>query len=83
MTKWIKINKSKIEEVFLNENIKEARSYNWEPSAKIPEGDHSHCIICMNSIPDKSDPLDTVFFKSSGGWLCRYCYDKFIQHQEM
>ncbi len=71
--KWIMVNGAKIERSFFEENVSEARSYSWiKTHWKAAEG-HGHCMVCGLTISGKD-----ICYRSKGGWLCGYCYDKFV-----
>ena len=81
MAEWIDINGAKIEKQFLEENVAEAKTSTWKPAQWPKNLDHSHCIICTIAIPYKNESPSAAYYKSEGGWLCAYCYERFMRGQ--
>lgn len=78
MSTWVEVNGARVEKAFFDENVREAKSYNW---TKMHPGDlteHAHCIICAVAIGPRQ-PLSMRAYKSNGGHLCGYCYDHFLR----
>lgn len=79
MPQFIIVNGAKIEKQFLEENVTEAKTYQWKQALWKPsKNDHTHCIICTITIPEKPIVENTIYYESNGGWLCNYCYERFI-----
>jgi len=74
MPTFVEINGATIEKTFFDENVNEARSYNWSLQQLPPNREHAHCIVCDVTIAQGISAL-----KSRGGWLCPYCYDHFVK----
>lgn len=81
MAEWIEIHGARIEKTFLEENVAEAQTYTWQPAEWPEDLDHAHCIICTIAVPYTNESPPGVYYKSAGGWLCEYCYERFLQHQ--
>lgn len=75
-TKWIQVNGAKMEAIFFEENLKEAKSYTWTLNSLPQTTDHVHCIICTIAI-DTKDPT-IVAYDSNGGWVCKHCFDAYL-----
>jgi len=73
MTEWVIVNGARIERSFLEENVSEAREYTWQRTRWEKANDHGHCIVCNVSISGSD-----VCYRSCGGWLCPYCFDRFL-----
>jgi uncharacterized CHY-type Zn-finger protein len=73
--KRVLVNGAWIEEVFLQENIKEALGVEWEEKHTIPMQDHFHCIICNIALGSISNER---MYQSKIGMLCNFCFDSFI-----
>jgi hypothetical protein len=67
------VNGARIERSFLRENVAEARTYIWEKNRWENLGDHGHCMLCNVSLSG-----DDVCYHSESGWLCPYCFEKFV-----
>jgi hypothetical protein len=77
MSTWIEINGAKVEKEFFEENVREARGYEWAEIRSIDLVDHGHCLICGVTI-DSRLPTTVRAYKSKGGHVCAYCYDHFL-----
>ncbi len=75
MDDQVEVNGAKIDKDFFEENLKEARSVNWQKNIFLQKNNHSHCVICQKTISKK----DASVYNSSIGWLCNYCYRSFIE----
>lgn len=80
MAEWVKVNDSKIDRHFLEENIEEAGKYEWEPMPwSLALKSHAHCMICLNAIPEAAAPSkDPVYYRSIAGWVCCFCFHSFL-----
>lgn len=76
MSEWIEVNGAKIEKTFFNENVEEARSYEWTVS-DLPSSGHTHCMVCGLAMPT-SGGLQQTAYRSLGGWVDGYCYEHFV-----
>jgi len=67
------VNGARIERSFFEENVSEARGYTWQRARREKPKDHGHCMICNVALAggDRS-------YRSEGGWLCSYCFDRFV-----
>ena len=78
MSEWIEINGARIEKGFFDDNVREAKSYDWKKIDSLKLTEHVHCLVCGVAIgggtlsPEKA-------YKSSGSWLCSYCYEHFVK----
>lgn len=69
------VNGSELEKEFFEENVKEAKTYDWIEETELADSDHGHCIVCTISIPDGRSKK---FYKSGSILLCHYCYTNFV-----
>jgi hypothetical protein len=76
MRDWVVVNGAKIERSFFDESLAEARKYSWEAKT-VTNQDHHHCVICSAAISSGMDSGPA--YASTGGWLCHFCYDRFIE----
>ena len=73
---WTEVNGAKIEDSFLQENIREAKGYLWSSAETSALTEHVHCLVCGVTVgPQSSQKL----YRSERNWLCDYCHDHFIQ----
>ena len=78
MSTWVEVNGAKVEKDFLDDNIREAKGYDWSETLANYFAHHVHCIICGVTIDPKSHgPIRA--YKSKGGCVCVYCYDHFLK----
>jgi len=73
MAEWVTVNGARIERGFFEENVAEARKYNWVKTHWDKVGDHGHCMVC-NVTLSGNDPC----YLSDTGWLCAYCFETFV-----
>jgi hypothetical protein len=78
MSIWVEVNGSKIEKFFFDENVNEAKSYNWIKTPVASLSGHAHCIICGITI-ELRPSFPIYAYKSKGGCVCSYCYDHFMK----
>jgi hypothetical protein len=78
MSTWIDVNGAKIEKVFLDENIREAKTYSWKAIDASEIKDHAHCMVCWVTIDTKTQ-LSPAGFKSNCGYVCTYCHEHFLK----
>ncbi len=74
MAEWVLVNGARIERSFLEESVSEAREYAWEKTHWEHPNDHGHCAVCNIELTDHD-----VCYQSAGGWLCPYCFERFMQ----
>ena len=77
MAEWVMVNGARIERSFLEENVSEARKYDWEQMRWEKNRDHGHCMICS-----VAQAGGDVCYRSKGGLLCSYCFERFIARDE-
>jgi hypothetical protein len=70
MSFFVEFNGCKIERSFFDQNVAEAKSYQWKEG--FVTKDHVHCIVCMSAIKTKG-------FCFCHAWLCDFCYKNFIK----
>lgn len=75
---WIDVNGARIDKEFLEANIKEAEDYCWEPIRPGELSFHVHCMICGTVVDDKIIMV-SVCYKSKGGYVCSYCFERFLK----
>jgi hypothetical protein len=78
MSTWIEVNGAKIEKRYFDENVREAKGYEWTEIRAADLAEHVHCMICGVTIDTKS-PMTTRAYKSKAGYVCAYCYDHFLK----
>lgn len=77
MSTWIDINGARIEKEFFEQNVREARSYQWVEISIGSLSEHTHCMVCGITIGDEiAGPRRA--FQSKGGHVCDYCYEQFV-----
>jgi len=77
VAEWVMVNGARIERSFLEENVSEARGYSWQCARWEKPNDHGHCMICTVALAGGD-----VCYQSEGGWLCSYCFERFIARDE-
>jgi hypothetical protein len=78
VSEWIDINGARIEKGFFEENVREAKRYTWTEIDSSKLDKHVHCLVCGIVIGDQTSEPEKLY-KSSGGWLCSYCYQHFVK----
>jgi hypothetical protein len=78
VSKWVEVNGAQIEREFFEQNVREARSYEWVEIDISSLSEHSHCIVCGIAIGDGL-PGPRRAFQSKGGHICDYCYEHFVE----
>lgn len=73
MVDWVMVNGARIERTFFEENVSEARRYNWLQTRWGNPNDHAHCMIC-GVVLSRGD----ICYRSDGGWVCPHCYENFV-----
>ena len=73
MTEWIEVNGATIERTFLEQNVAEARGYQWAHRQTMANR-HDHCMVCNVTI--SSDSMEA--YESAGGVLCSHCHARFV-----
>jgi hypothetical protein len=71
----VNINGAEMDKCFFEDNLKEAKSLDWE---KIDIGtihDHSHCIACTTALPNSES---SVAYRSKKLMLCSSCYETYL-----
>jgi len=77
MSEWVMVNGAWIEREFFEQNVCEAKSYEWVRITSNELVNHAHCMVCGISLD--SEQSKCVFaYKTTGGHLCEYCFDHFI-----
>jgi hypothetical protein len=76
MTEWIVVNGARIERDFFDENLADAKRKTWALQT-VSDRDHHHCAICSAAI--SSGVGDGPAYASNDGWLCDFCYDRFLK----
>ena len=77
MSNWVQANGARIEEEFFNENVAEAKGYDWVEVHAASLANHVHCMICGLAIGPMELPT-TPLYQSKGGHLCGYCHEHFL-----
>jgi hypothetical protein len=77
MDEWIEVNGARVEKAYFEENLHEARTYQWSEANLSESIDHVHCMICGLAIGG-DDLLLRKLYQSSGGSLCVYCYENIV-----
>ena len=78
MSTWVDVNGAKVEKEYLDENIIEAKGYEWSEYSMADLTGHVHCMICGIAI-NKNSATTEKFYHSKGGYLCGYCHDNFLK----
>lgn len=78
VSEWINVNGATIEKKFFEENVREAKGYEWQVAEDDSPAGHVHCMVCGIAIKRDTSNLESRY-KSRGGWLCRYCYENFVK----
>ena len=71
------VNGARIERSFLRANVSETREYGWERTHWDKPNDHGHCMVCNVALGGTE-----VCYRSEGGWLCPYCFERFVARNE-
>lgn len=83
MAEWVDVNGAKIEKQYLEESIAEAKSYQWKVDNWRDDQNHTHCLICNGTIPEKPLLGRQIYYQTILPnkilWMCSYCYDRFIK----
>lgn len=77
MVDWVMVNGARIERSFLEENVSEARERTWHQTCWEESKNHRHCMICRAPLAGGD-----VCYRSKGGWLCPYCFERFVSRGE-
>jgi hypothetical protein len=80
MNDWINVNGARIEKTFLEENVREARNYQWT-LVTLTKPEHVHCMVCGVSVGGEPARGDSAYH-SIGGWLCHYCHEHFLKSRD-
>lgn len=75
MTEYVDVNGAKIERSYFDDNVAEAREYDWLLVGAISD-DHVHCIVC-----DVAMSRGKSAFRAGNKWLCRYCMEHFVRDE--
>ena len=70
------INGSTMDKDFFEDNLKEARSLDWERFDASTIADHSHCIVCTIALPNDTNG---VAYGAKNLVLCRFCHDTYLE----
>ena len=60
---------------YFEENLAEAKNFEWEQVRNNALTGHNHCIICLTPLPNK---LSSTIYKSKNVYICSHCFEKFI-----
>ena len=75
MTDYVDVNGARIERTFLEANVEEARSCEWQrDELRSTRGTHHHCIVCNVSMTEGE------CYQCGQRCLCQYCHDRFVRN---
>jgi hypothetical protein len=77
MSTWVEVNGGKLEKEFLEDNISDAKAYNWLEICACDLAEHVHCMICWIAILPELSPTSRLY-RSKGGHACAYCFECFL-----
>lgn len=71
---WVWHNGARIRRTFFEENVAEAREYDWACGRWSEDDDHAHCIVCGYAIGTENE----LYYKFRFASLCEYCFDTVV-----
>jgi len=72
----IMVNGSLMDRDYFEENLGEAKVYEWEQVSIDTIMEHNHCIVCMVALPNDQSK---VVYISKNVFLCAHCFEQFIK----